>query len=83
MTASELKAIEAIVHRVVQDALVMHLHPRLRLSIPEAARACGITKGRLYEAIKSGELQVGKLGGTGDYGVAPAELRRWAIGASE
>ena len=82
MTAApvDLKAIEAAVHRAVQAALADHLHPRMRLTIPEAAAAVGVSKARLYQAIKDGKLQAARLGGDGDMGVSPAELRRWALG---
>jgi excisionase family DNA binding protein len=41
----------------------MELHDRLALSIPDAAKAAGISRSKLYELIEDKELRSLKIGG--------------------
>lgn len=51
----------------------------LRLTISQAAKAVGVDRSAVYRAIQDGALQASRLGGTGDLGVRPADLERWAF----
>ena len=72
--------VRVAIERAVADVVGARFNPVIRLTVAQAAEAVGMSRAALYQAVAAGELKAYRLGGKGDMGISPTELRLWALG---